>query len=87
MPRAHLHARLLGACLATALPAAALAAASSGVAPRPSTFTVSVGSAPTARAKAINSSVPKSLGSGSFFHDRFVQVGRSSRGPTPHRQW
>src|SRR6476620_10375695 len=62
------------------------AAASSTVAPPPSTFTVIDGSAPAARANATNSSVPKSLGSGSFFHDRLVQVTRSSRGPTPHHQ-
>src|SRR6185436_2411086 len=63
------------------------AAASSTVAPRPSTFTVIEGSAPAARANATNSSVPKSLGSGSLFHERFVHVTRSSRGPTPQAQW
>src|SRR4029078_8561276 len=62
-------------------------AASSTFAPRPSTFTVIEGSAPTARAKAINSSVPKSLGSRSFFHERLVHVTRWSRGPTPQLQW
>ena len=52
------------------------AAASSAVAPRPSTLTVMEGSAPASRANRMNSSVPKSLGSGSFFHDRLIQVGR-----------
>ena len=63
------------------------AAASSAVAPRPSTFTVIDGSAPTRRLKAMNSSVPMSPGSGSFFQDRLAQTGRRSRGPTPHVQW
>jgi len=62
------------------------AAASSTVAPRPSTLTVSDGSAPTFRANRMNSSVPKSFGSSSFFHDRLTQSGRSSRGPIPQRQ-
>src|SRR6185436_18668924 len=63
------------------------AAASSTVAPRPSTLTVIDGSAPAVRANATNSSVPKSLGSVSFFHDKLVQLRRSSRAPTPHDQW
>ena len=63
------------------------AAASSAVAPLPSTFTVIDGSAPTRRQKAMNSSVPMSPGSGSFFQDRLIQMGRLSRGPTPHVQW
>src|SRR6185369_4103976 len=62
------------------------AAASAVDAPRPSTLTVIEGSAPSARANRTNSSVPKSLGSGSFFQERLVQVTRSSRGPTPHSQ-
>src|SRR6185503_10951297 len=60
------------------------AAASDAVAPRPSTLTVIEGSAPSARANITNSSVPKSLGSGSFFQERLVHVTRSSRGPIPH---
>src|SRR3954471_9274448 len=63
------------------------AAASSAVAPRPSTLTVIDGSAPAARANRMNSSVPKSLGSGSLFQDGLIHVGRSSRGPVPQRQW
>src|SRR5207248_11645862 len=63
------------------------AAASSAVAPRPSTFTVIDGTAPTRRLSAMNSSVPPSPGSGSFFQDRFTQTGRRSRGPTPQAQW
>jgi hypothetical protein len=63
------------------------AAASSTVAPRPSTLTVIDGSAPTRRQNATNSSVPTSPGSGSFFHERLIQSGRSSRGPTPQVQW
>ena len=63
------------------------AAASSAVAPRPSTFTVIDGSAPMRRQNAMNSSVPMSPGSGSFFQERLTQIGRRSRGPTPHAQW
>src|SRR5947208_3576210 len=52
------------------------AAASVGVAPRPSTFTVIDGSALTFRQRRTNSSVPKSLGSGSLPQERFVHVSR-----------
>ena len=63
------------------------AAASSGVAPAPSTLTTTCGSAPIVRQNAMNSSLPKSLGSRSFHHALLIQDGRRSRGPTPHCQW
>src|SRR5258706_126122 len=52
------------------------ATASSAEAPGPSTLTVIDGSAPTLLQRRTNSSVPKSLGSSSFPHERFVHVKR-----------
>ena len=53
--------------------------------PRVPRFTAIIGSVPTTRHQAANSSTPKVFGS-IVFHAKSGLEGRSSRGPTPSRQ-